>query len=116
MTPREIIKRNLTFSDPARLGMTFGGEGWLNDMRGGGLAASRLWTQKRWVEGNVEYSDDEWGNVWRRIVGMSAGGEIHEPALKDWAMLADLRLPDYDADYRFEPAREAFAEESEHYR
>lgn len=115
MTPREIIRRNLTFNDPERIGFAFDG-GRRNDFCGAGIGPSRLYEPKRWVEGNVEYSDDEWGNIWHRLVHMGAGGEIYEPALRDWAMLADYRLPDYDAPYRYEEAAKLFAAETERYR
>lgn len=115
MTSREIIRRNLDFAGPERIGFAFGG-GRLNDFCGAGLGPSPTWTERRWVEGNVEYYNDEWGNVWHRIVGRSAGGEIFEPALKDWSLLDDYQLPDLANPVRYEQARQVFAQERERFR
>ena len=116
MTSREIIIRNLEFGNPARIGMTFGFEpGVMNDMCGAGLGPSVTWQQRKWTEGDFEYSDDEWGNTWFRIPGRSAGGEIFAPALKDWDQLPDLRLPDYAAPERYRAAAETFAKDPDHY-
>ncbi|MBM3496437.1 MAG: hypothetical protein FJX72_19275, partial [Armatimonadetes bacterium] len=92
MTPREIVRRNLTGDSPARIGMNFSG-GRMNDLTGAGLGPVAGWEPRRWTEGKVEYYNDEWGNVWHRLVGMSRGGEIHTPALDDWAKLDGYRMP-----------------------
>ncbi|NLI00968.1 MAG: hypothetical protein GX446_15915 [Chthonomonadales bacterium] len=115
MTPREIIRRNLTRTSPARIGMNFSG-GRMNDMTGAGLGPVDGWEPRRWTEGNVEFYTDEWGNVWHRLVGMSRGGEIHTPALDDWSKLSAYRMPDLANPKRFEPARAHFACDAEHYR
>ncbi len=115
MTAREIIRRNLERDNPPRIGMAFGGGRW-NDFCGAGLGASSTWTERRWVEGNTEYHDDEWGNVWHRLVHMSKGGEIYRPALAEWEMLDDYQLPDLANPARYEPAAKVFAGEQERYR
>lgn len=115
MTPREIICRNLEGTGPERIGMCFSG-GRMNDFCGAGIGPSDTWTQKRWVEGNVEYYDDEWGNIWHRLVHMGKGGEIHRPALTDWAMLDHYQLPDLANPKRFERAAQVFAAEKNRYR
>ena len=81
MTPREIIKRNLEFTNPTRIGLNFGDNRRI-DVVGAGIGPSLTWKQRTWVEGNLELYDDEWGNVWHRIVGMSQRGEIYQPALQ----------------------------------
>lgn len=93
MTSKDIIIRNLTQTDPARIGLNFDRER-RNDFCGLGLGPSRAWRQRRWSEGGMEYYDDEWGNIWYRVEGRSAGGEIYQPALREWGMLKDWRLPD----------------------
>lgn len=93
MTSRDVIIRNLTQADPARIGLNFDRER-RNDFCGLGLGPSRAWRQRRWSEGGMEYYDDEWGNIWYRVEGRSAGGEIYQPALREWGMLKDWRLPD----------------------
>lgn len=116
MTPREIIRRNLELTGPERIGMAFGGAGRMHDMHTVGLAPSRTWTGRRWTEGSMEYYDDEWGNLWARIVGMSKGGEIHEPVLRDWADVDTFRLPDMAEPYRYEGAAAALAQAGDRYR
>ncbi len=115
MTPREIILANIAHGEPERIGLTFS-RGRINDIACCGLAPSPRWTQRRWTEGNREYYDDEWGNVWVRIVGMSQGGEVHEPAVRDWAQLDTLAVPDFDNPARYQTARHAFAHAGEQFR
>lgn len=115
MTPREVIKHNLRCSGAERIGFGFGG-GRRNDFHGAGLGPPPTWKQRKWVEGNREFHDDEWGNVWHRIVGMSAGGEIYKPVLDDWAKLKDYQLPDLADPARFKPTAESFAKAGDRYR
>ena len=115
MTPREIIYANLEHQGPDRPGMDFSGDR-LNDFRWAGLSPSLTYQPKIWVEGNMEYSVDEWGNVWRRIVGMSQSGEIFTPALADWGSLDKLQLPDYDDPRRYEGMRQAFAQPTDRFK
>jgi len=110
-----VIRRNLEFCGPERIGFDFD-RGRRNDFCGAEIAPSETWTQKRWVEGNTEYYDDEWGNIWHRLVGMSAGGEVFRPALTDWAMLESYRLPDMADHRRYRAAADHFAAEKERYR
>jgi hypothetical protein len=115
MTSREIILANMERANPERPGLTFDG-GRINDMVMAGLGPSPTYKQKTWVEGHFEYSDDEWGNVWYRDVTGSAGGEIFEPALKDWRQLDSLRLPDYDNPARYEGAAQRFREPTDKFK
>lgn len=116
MTSRDIIIRNLTFTNPSRIGMNFAfAEGTMNDLCGAGLGPSATWTQRRWTEGEFEYYDDEWGNIWFRVQNRSSGGEIFEPALRDWNMLKDLRIPDFAEPSRYRAAAEAFAKDADRY-
>jgi len=91
--PREIILANIEHKNPPRPGLTFD-RGRINDMLGVGLIPHG-YQQRRWTEGRLEYYDDEWGNLWVRMVGGSLKGEIFKPAIEDWRQLADLRPPDY---------------------
>ena len=116
MTPREIIRRNLDFTGPERFGFQYGGyQDAVHDFCSAGLGPSPTYEQRRWVEGNMEYYDDQWGNVWFRIVDMGKGGEIYQPALEDWAQLQDYELPDLTLPERYEKAREAFAAQPDLY-
>jgi len=91
--PRDIILANLEHTSPPRPGMTFN-RGRLDDTIGAGLVP-RGYRQKRWFEGKLEYYDDEWGNLWKRMVDGPVKGEIHKPAIADWAQLDNLKPPDY---------------------
>lgn len=115
MTSREIIIANLEHGNPDRPGLTFSGNR-IHDMIGAGLGASETYKPKRWTEGNMEYHDDEWGNIWYRIVGRSAGGEVFEPAIGNWKQLDDLKLPDYDNPKRFEHVKAAFSKPSDKFK
>ncbi len=115
MTPREIIYANLDHQGPDRPGMDFTGDR-LNDFRWSGLGPSLSFQPKTWIDGNMEYSVDEWGNTWRRIVGMSQSGEIFQPALADWRDLDTLQLPDYDDPRRFASMREAFTQPTDRFK
>jgi len=64
-------------------------------MTWGSFGPSKTWRQQRWIEGDREYYDDEWGNVWCRMVRGSRGGEVCRPFLTDWRRLDELRVPDY---------------------
>lgn len=115
MTSREIVYANLEHNNPERPGMAFSG-GRMNDFIGTGLGASETFKSKRWTEGNVEYYDDEWGNVWFRLVGRSAGGEIYKPAITDWKQLDNLKLPDHDNPKRYEHIREYFSKPTDKFK
>ncbi len=108
MTPREIILANLEHRGPTRPGLTFD-RGRMDDFLWGGMSASATYTPKRWSEGNREYYDDDWGNVWVRISDGCNGGEIFTPALDDWAKLDTLQLPDWDNPRRYDEMRARFA-------
>jgi hypothetical protein len=115
MNSREIITRNLEFTCPKRIGLSFDRER-INDFYGMNIGPSDTWEQKRWVEGNVEYYDDEWGNLWHRLVDMGAGGEIYQPVLEDWSALDHYELPDMAHPARYAQAQEVFAHVDDHYR
>lgn len=108
MNAKEIILRNLQCNQPERLGFSFN-KGRRNDFVWSGISPSFNWQQKRRVEDGFEYYDDEWGNIWFRVVGKSKGGEIYQPFLEDWDLLPELRLPDWDDSRRYEKAKTAFA-------
>lgn len=116
MLPREIIYANLEQGDPERPGLTFTGNGRINDMITCSLGPSEIYRPKRWIEGNREFYDDEWGNIWHRLVDGSRGGEICEPALVDWRQLDNLQLPDYDNPRRYERVREVFSQPTDKFR
>lgn len=103
MTPREIVTKNIECACEGRIGLNFTGEGRVNDMTGAGCDHGL--ETRTWVDGDVEYSTDIWGNTWFRLVHMSQGGEVHTPAIREWRDLDRLELPDLDNAAYYEDAR-----------
>lgn len=95
--------------------MTFSGDR-INDMLGVGIGGSHDYTQRRWTEGEQEFYDDEWGNLWVRMVGGSAKGEVHTPVLASWDELDDLPIPDYEDSSRYEHMKEVFSQPTDKFR
>jgi len=93
MNSREIILANINHENPPRCGLTFD-RGRLTDTIGCGLRPHG-YTQKRWVDGKVEYYDDQWGNLWVRMREGSIKGEILKPVIEDWSQLDEMQTPDY---------------------
>jgi hypothetical protein len=85
MTSREIVKRNITFSDPPRIAIKFDVFGfndcydiWLKDCRGYTFETGGI---------------DEWGCVWERSEVDNMGRITHYP-LNDWSEFANYQFPD----------------------
>lgn len=106
MTPREIILQNIECRCAERIGLDFD-QGRRNDFAR--TAANHGFQPKVWVENNLEYSTDIWGNVWHRIIGLSQAGEIFKPALESWDKLDDLKLPDLDNPVYYQGVRDLAA-------
>ncbi|MDD5597057.1 MAG: uroporphyrinogen decarboxylase family protein [Victivallaceae bacterium] len=107
MNSREIIMANLECSGAPRPGITFG-KGMLCDTVTGGPGNPEGYEQKRWIDGEVEYYDDIWGNLWSRMrVGCQAG-EIIEPAIKEWSDLDKWQPPAFDMELCAENYRRVF--------
>ncbi|MBT3192344.1 MAG: hypothetical protein HN341_07290 [Verrucomicrobia bacterium] len=115
MTPRDIVLANLNHTGAPRPGMTFDGDR-VNDMLGVGIGASQNYTRKRWTEGDKEYYDDEWGNLWVRFVGGCANGEVVTAALPSWDGLDALKMPDYEDSSRYESMKETFAQPTDKFK
>jgi hypothetical protein len=127
MTSREIISANLAHNSPPRPGLNFSSretqdwlhsspeqnsffKGRINDILCLSVDASRNWCQKRWVSGNKEFYDDEWGNIWVRMSEGCMTGEIDTPAIEDWEQLDNIRVPDFDDPRRYERTCQLFRE------
>lgn len=93
MNSKEIILANINHENPPRPGLDFD-RGRISDFLFADLKPHN-YQQKRWVEGNREYYDDEWGNTWHRMIGGSEKGEIYKPFIQDWRDLDRLPIPDY---------------------
>ncbi len=115
MNSREIIQANFNHAGP-RPGLTFSGEGRINDCVWGGLGSPRGYKLRRWVEGEFEYYDDIWGNIWHRAVNGCKGGEIFKPVLEDWSDLDKLVIPEYDFDAAVAEMKKAYATVPDNFR
>ena len=115
MTPREVIRTNLECAGGVRIGMNFSGGRW-NDFVGGALGPVPGYEPRRWTEGTIEYYDDEWGNIWHRVLERSRGGEIYRPALREWSDFERYKTPDIANPTRFAAAAEAFRQEDQKFR
>ncbi len=114
MTSAEIITANIEHLGPARAGFSFGGDRH-NDFVATGLSAYG-YSQKRWTEGQFEYYDDEWGNIWVRMIGGSQKGEIHRQIVSDWSELETLIPPDYSHPSCSEKMRSVFSEPTDRFK
>lgn len=106
LTPREIILQNIEFRCEERIGMNFDKDR-CNDFAGAGINTG--FKPEVRTEGDVEYSNDLWGNIWHRKTGMSQGGEVFKPVIEDWKQLDTLVLPDLDNPAYYQGARDLVA-------
>jgi hypothetical protein len=93
MNSKEIILANINHENPPRPGLDFD-RNRISDFLFTELKPHN-YHQKRWIEGDREYYDDEWGNIWHRMAIGSQKGEIFQPFIKDWSDLERLQAPDY---------------------
>jgi hypothetical protein len=114
MTPAEIVAANIDHTDTPRAGFSFD-RGRHNDFLSCGLSPHG-YSQKRWTEGKVEYYDDEWGNIWVRMIGGSQKGEIHRQAVVEWKDLDSLAPPDYTHPSCAERMETLFSEPTDRYK
>jgi hypothetical protein len=112
MNPRQIIQANLEQKNPPRPGMTFDG-GRINDML---VVAVDHEPVKRWVEGNLEFYYDDWGNLWSRMADGCVKGEIRTPFLTDWSRLSELKPPKVNRSEHYASMREKFADAGDLYK
>jgi hypothetical protein len=119
MTSREIIRRVLAHDHPPRIGFAYSGyegEARLNDIAYVGPAADPNFDEQRHLDdGGGEIWTDEWGCVWRRLVGRTAGGEVIEPPIRTWDDLDTYRLPSYGDPARYAHGRETREKCPDHY-
>ncbi len=115
MTPREIIFANLNHENPERSGMTFNNER-INDFKHSDVGDPKGYKQKRWIEGNIEYYDDCWGNLWQRMKDGCCKGEIIKAAITDWSQLDDYQAPGYDVAEMTANFKKSFAEDTDKFR
>lgn len=114
MNSREIVLANINRDSPPRCGLDFD-RGRISDIEVATLTP-RNYRQKRWLEGAIEYYDDEWGNTWHRMKDGSFKGEIIRPFLQDWSALPRLHPPDYSHPDCVLLAREPFSQSADKFR
>lgn len=108
MNSREILYANLEHKSPERPGLCFD-NGRRSDMVIAGVGDPEGYRQKRWQEGNREYYDDKWGNVWVRMKHGPVKGEIFKPVMEDWSMLKEFSAPRYDREATADRLKAGFA-------
>jgi hypothetical protein len=114
MTSREVVIANIKCCCDDRIGFNFNNNERLNDFTQTGLVHNI--PRRNWIEGDVEFSVDIWGNMWHRLKDMSAGGEVFKPVLEDWDMLENLQLPDLDNPAYFEEAHKLGASDTDKFK
>ncbi|MCK5738944.1 hypothetical protein KAH55_07175 [bacterium] len=115
MTPREIVIANIENRSDGPIGLNFtNGTDRINDYTG--AVCEHGIETKKWVEGNIEYTTDIWGNVWHRIIDMSLGGEVFKAVLEDWKQLDSYEMPDLANPANFEYARKLGASDSDKFK
>jgi len=108
MTSREIINAKIEHLKTPRPGMTFSGLR-LNDMVSINIGSiAKGYTPKRWTNGNIEYYDDIWGNLWERMKDGCLGGEVCKPAITDWSDLDRWAPPILDKESCIKEGRKIF--------
>lgn len=114
MNSKEIVLANIELNNPPRPGLNFD-RGRLSDLVYADLSPYGF-NQKRWVEGEREYYDDEWGNLWHRMINGSKKGEIIKPFLKNWDDLNRIQPPDYSHSKCKENAESVFSQSSDKFK
>jgi uroporphyrinogen decarboxylase len=112
MNSREIILANIGHANPDRPGLTFD-QGRANDMVWGRFTPPVGYTAKRWVEGDREFYDDQWGNIWMRMLEGSLQGEVYKPAIGDWSDLTTYQPPQYNVEDCVAAIGKSFADRPE---
>jgi hypothetical protein len=115
MTHREIFRANIEHASPPRPGIAFTGNR-VNDTVACGVFIVEKFKEKRWVDGEFEYYDDAWGNVWARMVGGCHGGEVVKPAIANWKELDGYRIPRIHFANAVAKCRNAFASAPDKFR
>ncbi|MCF6176214.1 MAG: hypothetical protein L3J71_10660 [Victivallaceae bacterium] len=115
MTSREIIIANQAHSGAPRPGLNFKDD-MISDLCNGGTGLPNGYEKKSWIEGNFEYYDDIWGNLWQRMVDGCLAGEVIKPAIEDWSQLADYQAPVFEHDKCVANYRKGFDSAPDTYR
>ncbi|MBQ4106081.1 MAG: hypothetical protein IJC73_00700 [Lentisphaeria bacterium] len=109
MISREIIRANVEHTPAPRPGLTYTRPGKCNDIVTASAGEPGTYRQKRWIEGEFEYYDDMWGNIWRRMKDGCLGGEVWQPVIEDWDHADRFEMPVYDRAAAADHFRAGFA-------
>ncbi len=121
MTSREIIRKVLAHDNPPRVGLSFSdyrGKPRINDVAG--IGPSKLPgdpDENQWTDDGAggQLMTDRWACTWRRIKDKTAGGEVIDPPIKDWADLDTYQPPDLDNPARYEHGAQARTRQADKY-
>lgn len=116
MTSKEIMLANIERTGAPRPGMTFQQPGRIRDIVSAGMGNPPGYEQKRWIDGDVEYYDDVWGNIWVRMRDGCQKGEIHKAAIEDWSDLDSYQPPKHDYDLCVERLKRVFDEPTDKFK
>ena len=115
MTSREIMKAVLTFNHPPRIGMTLPSP-YPNDLLSGHRKPAVPYdTPLEPQGGEAKRWRDAWGSIWATLHEWM-GGEVVEPAIKDWSELDSYQPPDLGVQADYDEAANAFAADTDHFR
>ncbi|GKX29869.1 hypothetical protein SH1V18_23490 [Vallitalea longa] len=123
MKSYEIMKRNIEFKCPERIGLRFNSLG-VSDVYRIYTQIPRSLREDRDIKINMNKKPrpfknfmDEWGCGWDKDANTGSGdmGMVVDNPLKDWSMLDDLPIPDPYAEGRFDGLEEALESAGDKY-
>lgn len=115
MTSCDLIHTLFSPSGSSRIGLNFD-RSRRDDLIFGSAGSPAGYHQRRWTEGEIEYYDDIWGNIWRRMKDGCSKGEICNPVLDDWEKLNSLVPPDFDRGLVADSYRQDFSTHLENFK
>ncbi len=103
MGSKQRVRKAVLFEGPDRVPLGVMPEGYPSDIRGVGAGQDPGWTPSVRTETRWE---DEFGCIWAKLEGDVTMGQVTGHPLSDYAMMDDIRWPDYRNQARYEGARE----------
>ena len=111
MISKEIIKRCINFGKPERIGLNFCGNR-INDIS---HVVFDVKSKRSWIEGEKEFSLDEWGNIWHRMIGKEGGATVMKSAIGEWDDADSYQIPDIANPNRYKTMKQIFTNNQEKY-
>jgi uroporphyrinogen decarboxylase len=103
MTAKENMIRTIKFQNPGRVALN------LPDTYGNDFSWIGMTPDVDSRPGGKGVNNDEWGAVWENI-GVCRLGEVKESPLKDWNDFDKLKIPDVDAEFRWQTLQKQIAD------